>query len=523
MKICAAHLIVFLIVCCTSLCHAATMLQGVPIYVTGDFGEPTWSPGAGAGPTGSPEDFRLYDDGKTNGDQMADDGIWTCVVEGYFLAFEDFQWKIASPGWAPINAPNSSQTNLFNYADENGVAGFVFDTNLQEDGLRPDVGFPNRYGFAYSPTLWNSLPPASSVSITGDFQTQLGGAENWIGTDQSSQMILIDNGSGFDETAGDGIYTGSVNNLFEGTYEYKVTLNFEDFTTPKYGALGFSTGGDNLRFSVLNASDTVIILFDSQRGRVGQSTGVPLEGPPFFAHSTIWGDGFSFVEELSSAMNNMYSRVFTVAEPGTHTFRIRDKALREYPLSGNYPFTTNTPNQEVLVVFDQNEYSDAFYPNTNLVFVIDPTTKQPLNEWDYVQPVGDWMIDFGGAADWNADDFGFAAFDEGDPHDGDVIAGDGVYSLRIETAATAANRQLKAVARRIGIADGIWDIQLGGEGEGITFQTTNTNIPFSYTPGTYTFQVDTLTGRVGAGDIPPQRPSLDNLGTTVSISDWQLW
>lgn len=524
MKIFAQSIIALFILSQINFTFSAETLEGVPIYATGDFGEPTWTPGTGAGPTSTAEDFRLYDDGTTNGDEIADDGIWTCVVEGYFLAFEEFPWKIASPGWAPINAPNSSTDNIAGYADEDGKVTFIFDTNVQNDGLRPDVGFPNQYGYAYSPTLWDGLPPVFAVSLTGDFQTLLGGAENWIPTDTSSQIELVDDGAGFDVTADDGIYTGTVSGLPEGTYEYKVTLNYEDFTTPKYGALGFSTGGGNLRFSVFESSETVVIVFDSERGRVGQSSSeVSLIGPPFYAHSTAWSDGFSGVEELNDSSNNLYSKVFTVAEPGEYTFRIRDKALTEFPVSGDYPFITTSPNQEVLVIFDQNVYSDLYYPQKNLVFIVDQETKQSLNEWDYVQPVGDWMIDFGGATDWNADDAGFVAFDEGDPRDGDAVAGDGVFSIQITTSATASNRQLKAVARRIGVEDDIWDIQLGGAGEGITHLTTNTNIPFSYSAGTYTFQIDTLTGRVGVGDSPPQRPSFEALGSEVSVQHWELY
>lgn len=58
-----------------------------------------------------------------------------------------------------------------------------------------------------------------------------------------------------------------------------------------------------------------------------------------------------------------------------------------------------------------------------------------------------------------------------------------------------------------------------GPGEGITWNTTKTNMSFCYTPGTYTFQVDTLTGRVGVGTTPPKRPSLT---APVKIENWSL-
>ena len=499
--------------------HGANTPEGFPIYVTGDFSEPTWNPGTGAAPGGTAEDLRLFDDGTSNGDEVADDGLWTCVVTG-LVPWDEIDWKIASPGWSPVNVPTSSPENLRAIVPDSGTVAFYLDTNPKNDGLIPDVGLPNQHGFAYTPSVWEYVKMMGTISLSGSFQTQLGGESDWEPTDDTSQIILTDDGTGMDETAGDGIYTGSVTGLAAGSYEYKGVIDFEDWDWPKFTSMGFSQGGGNLRFAVIDSSDVIVFQLDARTARLGAVSASLSFGPPFFAQSAAWGEGFSELEDLGNEVSGAYRKVFTVNEPGTYTFRIRDRALREYPLSGDYPFTTTKSNQEVLVIFDRNEYGDGYEPSTNIVLIVDNATKVPLNQWEYVQPVGDWMIDFGGVSDWNADDVAFMAFDEGDPLDGDAVAGDGIYTIRLETAVSASNRSLKAVGRREGLEDGPWTIQIGGPGEGVTFETTNTNIPFSYTQGVYTFQIDTLTGRVGVGDTPPQRPSLEE---PVKVQSWSVF
>ncbi len=512
-------IILGLLISLNGIGYSADTLQDSPIYVTGGFSDPTWSPGSGAAPEGGTiEDLRLYDDGQTNGDAVADDGVWTCIVSG-FGPYETIDWKISSPGWSPINAPDSAPDNLSATADENGSISFFFDTNPQNDGLLPDVGQPNNYGFAYSGSTWDAIQPIELISLTGDFQIQLGGAADWDPTDFQSQILLYDDGNNYDEVAGDDIFTGSVTGLEPGIYEYQGVIELEDFTLPKFTAIGFSTAERNMKFNVLDSAEIIVFQCDGKRLRIGPVAGEAAAGPPFFAHSEAWGEGYTELEDIGKAIGSVYYKEFIVAEPGNYTLRIRDKSLKEYPYSGNYPFTTTEANQEVLVIFDCNQYDDGYEPSTNIVFIIDNVTKQPLNEWEYIQLVGDCMIDFGGESDWNASDEGFMAFDDGSTADGDVIEGDGVYTVRLETTATASNKLFKAVGRRLGMEDGEWDIQIGGPGEGITYQVTNNLISFSYTPGVYTFQIDTLTGRVGLGDEPPARPSLE---IPVAVNGWEL-
>ncbi len=494
----------------------ADTLLDVPIYVTGGFSEPSWEPGNGAVPNGAIEDLRLFDDGQSNGDIVADDGIWTCVVSG-LEPFQEFDWKIASPGWSPVNVPDSAPTNLWAIADENGTVSFMFDTNFQNDGLLPDVGQPNSIGFAYSESTWDALQPIDTISLTGNFQTQLGGDIDWDFYNEESQILLRDDGNGFDQIEGDDIFTGSVTGLQNGTYEYRGIIEFDDVYFPEFTAIGLANAERNLKFNVLDSSEEIVFQLDAKKSRLGPIGDSSSPGPPFYAHSAAWGNSFTNTEDMGNALDLVYRKIFTVVEPNNYTVRIRDKSLKEYPVSGSYPFTTTEPNQEVQVVFDQNQYEDDYEPSSNIVFIVDNKTKSPLNQWEYVQLVGDCMIDFGGESDWNADDSGFEAFDQGIVSEGDQVADDGVFAIRIQTDATAANKQLKAVGRRLDMGDGQWDIQIGGPGEGLTINTTNTNIPFSYTPGEYTIQIDTLTGRVGVGSIPPERMSFE-----VSVGGWEL-
>ncbi len=176
-----------------------------------------------------------------------------------------------------------------------------------------------------------------------------------------------------------------------------------------------------------------------------------------------------------------------------------------------------------MVIFDPTTHSDPYYPQSHFVLVVDAVTKEALNEWDYVQPVGNWMVDFGAGDDWAPEDSTVEAYDDGDPADGDVAAGDSVYAARLETTATNENRDLKAVGMRAGYDDGQWFLQFGGPIDGITREGNNSTSQFSYAPGFYTFQIDTLTGRVGVGDTLPERPSLGDPVASSSVGHWSLY
>ncbi|HNM46879.1 MAG TPA: hypothetical protein PKH51_07660, partial [Candidatus Sumerlaeota bacterium] len=96
------------------IASAATQLQGVDIFVTGaksDFSGPgglgSFSPGTGLGPNGTAAELRLFDDGLTNGDVTADDGIWTCRVTN-FVAGDSLVWKVASAGFGTVNTPDDN-------------------------------------------------------------------------------------------------------------------------------------------------------------------------------------------------------------------------------------------------------------------------------------------------------------------------------------------------------------------------------------------------------------------------------
>ncbi len=507
--------VVFVIAIGTTV-FAADTLQGVAIYATGGWTEPTWSPGDATAPGGG--DLRLYDDGATNGDEVADDGIWTCVVSG-LNSGQELEWKIASAGWDPVNVPAD---NLRVFVPSNGTVVFKLDVNLKDDGLLPDVKDANEDGIAYSPTMLDRIRTASSVSLTGAFGGQLGGSD-WTPTDIAGHVVLNDDGQGADETAGDDIYTGNVTGLNPGTYGFKGVLNLESWDTAKFTNQGFiANGGGNLEFVVGASTDEILFKLDAETQRIGaiNQSFNPVPGPPWFAHSDDWGVVFTDTEMLYAQSDGTFKKVFTIPTAGDHEVRIRDQAGAQYPGSNNYPFTTTSDNQDVLVIFDPTEHTDPYYPQSNILLVVDAVAKTPLNEWEFVQPVGDFMEDFGGS-NWTTEDINFEAYDDGYAEDGDVAAGDAVYAIRLETSATNSDRSLKAVGYRAGKGDGSWKIQFGGPGDGLTISGDNSLSKFSYTPGLYTFQIDTLTGRVGVGDTLPERPSLDD--PTTKVDSWSLY
>ena len=499
--------------------NAADTLQGVAVYVTGDFTDPGWSPGEAIAPDGTVEGLRLYDDGATNGDAVADDGLWTCIVPGYSPG-QELEWKVANLGWDPVNVPSS---NLTTWVPSDGVMEFFLDTNFKGDGFLPDVEGNTEDGIPYTPSLLEVIRNADSVSLTGAFQGQLSGQDNdWSPEDPAGQILMKDDGAAPDETANDGIYTGTVTGLSPGTYGFKGVLDFESWDTAKFGSLGYvRNGGDNIEFIIGASTDVVTIFIDGNTARTGAFNADynPIPGPPWFAHSELWGEVFTDAEMLGAEADGTFRKIFTVSTAGDHELRIRDQAGAQFPGSGGYPFTTTSDGQDVLVIFDPTTHNDPYYPQSNFVLAVDASTKAPLNEWDYVQPVGNWMVDFGGS-DWSPDDSNFAAFDEGDPVDGDVVAGDAVYAARLEALVAADDRELKAVGLRTGAGDENWFIQFGGASDGLTVDGNNSTSRFGYTPVFHTFQIDTLTGRVGVGDAVPERPSLQD---PVPVGDWQLY
>ena len=280
--------------------NAADTYQGVAIYVVGGFTNPGWSPGDAMAPDGTVEGLRLYDDGATNGDAVADDGLWTCVVSGYGSG-DLLEWKVASPGWDPVNVPSE---NLTTFVPSNGVVAFYLDAVLKDDGFLPDVKDNNEDGIVYSTSLLQAIQNASSVSMVGSFQSELSGTENdWSPDDPAGQIVLKEDGGAPDDMANDGVYTGSATGLNPGTYGGKGTLNYENWDFAKFGNLGYvKNGGGNIEFVVGDASNVVVIKLDGNTARTGAFSEDynPIPGPPWFAHSEDWGEVFTDVEKLSA-------------------------------------------------------------------------------------------------------------------------------------------------------------------------------------------------------------------------------
>lgn len=504
------------------IASAATQLQGVDIFLTGsksDFSGPgglgSFSPGTGLGPNGTAAELRLFDDGTTNGDVTADDGIWTCRVTN-FVVGDSLVWKVASSGFGTVNTPDDNNSVI---VPPSGIITFYLNANTLNDGFKPDTGSsPTADGFVYTDQLPGAIAAATSIQVTGDYTSELGGAD-WTPADPNS-VVLTDAAAGI---LGDNLYGGTVTGLPGGSYQFKVTQN-QSFTPPALGAPGYATGGGNHGFSVLGPSDVVTFTADANTGRVRANNPSLVAGPPFYAQSTGWSTGFSAAEDMGAAVGNVYLKSFTVATPGTYSVRIRQGLGNPFPNTGDYPFTTTAPNQSVLVVFDRNTYADGYTPTTDLVLVLDNTTRTSLNTWSKVQVVGDYMVDFGGAGNWDA---GNAAFDLSDTGPGvGSTASDQIFSATLVPFLTGSGKSVKAVGQRTGVIppDSGFTVQLGGSQDTITVNGNNSvDTSFGYMASTaVTFVVDAITGRhaVSASPAAPTRASYFTVG---AVDNWTMY
>ncbi|MCC6547221.1 hypothetical protein IT570_08640 [Candidatus Sumerlaeota bacterium] len=502
---------------------AAIQLQGVDIFITGsksDFSGPGglggFSPGTGLGPNGTAAELRMYDDGLTNGDVTADDGIWTTTVTN-FVPGDSLIWKVASAGFGTVNTPDDNNNVI---VPGSGTITFYLVSNTLNDGYKPDTGSsPTVDGFIYTDQLPSTVAAATSIQVTGDYTSELGGVD-WTPADPNS-VTLTDAGAGI---IGDNLYGGTITGLPGGTYNFKVTQN-QSFTPPAFGAPGYATGGGNHSFSVLGPSDTVTVTLDAARARVRAFNPSLVAGPPFYAQSSAWGTGYTALEDLGTAVGNIYQKTFTVATAGTYSVRVRQGLGNPFPNSGDYPFTTTAANQDVLVVFDRNDYSsDGYTPGTDLVLVLDKNTRASLNTWTKVQVVGDFMTDFGGAGNWDA---GNSAFDLSDAGPGvGATAGDQIFSATLSPFLTGSGKQVKAVGQRTGVAppDSGFTVQLGGSVDGITVNGNNAaDSSFSYTASTpVIFVVDAITGRHDVA-ASPGAPTRAAYFSPSSVSDWSMY
>lgn len=480
------------------------MAQGqVPaaVYLTGPTPElDGWGPGATAS-------LQMKDDG-TGGDAVAGDGIYTLAYTPTASTGGIIQWKCAAPGWGWSVPGDNSICKL----TTGTVTKFCVDTNTKGDGWVPDPDGAGTKGFAYTiPALYGA---SDVIRVTGGF-------DGWNNTDAAA--VMHDDGLNGDQTAGDGIYTLALPSMTPGTQEFKITVNGSwSNTISKTGYC--SNDGGNSAFNVLASTDNVKIMFNAATGRVKVSNDNPSlnPGPPFFATSDAWGTALDNTTKLyddgtmgdKTAGDKIYSRQFTVynAPALEQSLQIKQFVGPTYPATGNYPIQVTTGTQ-CLVQFDTNTYSDGCAPSTRFVWT-DPATRRTVS---YVQAVGDFMVDLGNSDNWISGAPAFQLFDAG--ANGDVTSGDGIYAKTF-TAPALTGKQFKAV----GSEGGSWKYQFGGPGEGATVNGNNTSMIFSTAGGALTFQVDTVTGRVGVGAAKPTRPSTINAVPAVSaVSDWSLF
>lgn len=487
--------------------------DGVPFYVAGDPAPLNFSPGS------EPSHEFV---------ETSESGVYEVTISGFTVG-ETYQYKAASAGFSSVNIPDAGFDNKLFIAESTDVT-FVLDTNVKNDGGIPDYDGPNGLGILFNDNVRLMVENATAFELVGSFQEALSGETgvNFTPGGDGSVPLVDDND--------DGIFIAEITGIPGGTYQFKAVIN-ESFDVA-FSNAGFRQGGPDLSFDVFSTDDTVTITYDSNTDRmfIETESGIELPGESgrFFAFSSGWLAGIDTIEELEldfDGINNLYTRVFTVEEPGDYRLRVREgDDSNEWPNTGEYPFTTTEANQEVLVVFDRNTYTDGAQPASDFVFIIEnPADEEDpivgLNTWDRIQPVGDWQDAFGGA-NFDTGQVFFEANDDGT--NGDLAAGDDVWTLVAEAFQAVDADQVKAVGARAGTSDGGFFIQFGGTDDGVTISGNNSAFPFDFTPGMYTFQVDTITGRMlvtrsTSAPFVPQRSELFGGEPSAADEGWNLY
>jgi hypothetical protein len=412
---------------------------------------------------------------------------------------------------------------------------FTLETVPRNDGFVPDVGSGDTpTGFVYT-SAWRTWVDAnaSQLRVVGNFQSELGG-NDW---DQANGPVMSDTLGG--DPANDGIYKYSMTGLPSGSYDFKILvkpINDPVPYDPSFTNRGLAKAfGSSLSFSVIAPTDTITIILDANTGRTKVTNNNPQAnpGPPFFATSSAWSTALDGTTQLTDQNNGLFTRVFTVPNPGDYQVRVKQYVGRDFSATGDYPFTTTVAGQQVLVVFDRNNYTDGYLPATDFVVVLDSATRTSLNSWEYAQVI--IGIDGPGGAD--CDDFGFGGdFDPNFPafqaqDNGvfpDTTAGDQIFSRSITpTANDDPNPQRKFVARRTGKGDTGYKVQAGGALNGLTIDGNNEDIPIpAYTAGTpVTWKADLVTGRTGISTSGPLADPVRGIYFTPnsSVLDWTMF
>jgi hypothetical protein len=427
-----------------------------------------------------------------------------------------FQWKVTDGTWSNT-APTNGQQNANARAETLDPIQLRCDFNATNDGWIPDVGVNSQNGVLYTvPKVWHGLV---AVGLPGDFNS-------W----STTATLCHDDGVAPDQTAGDGIYTGSFT-ASPGSYQFLAVPVYDmtvggvfDFKLSKFGI----SDGDNLSM-VVTSNDPVTVYVDSNKGRIKwESAAPPITYPCAVSScwSTVPGTETRLFDDGTNgdkvASDNIYSRAFTVTTPSgaVNTVQVIEGG-NFYPATGGYPFKATT-GTVVIVSYDKNSYSDGYQPSTKIVWV-NPSSR--ILPGDPVGPTGvfvtgDFPSLFGGT-DWTPGDPLMQLLDNG--INGDTLAGDQIYAITFPGSMipTITALNWKATGQT-------WEWQYGTPDNGFTYHGNNPNQPLNATAGQdLVFKVDAVNGRAGYGQptlANPTRPAAAVFNNSPSgIADWQLF
>lgn len=503
-------------------------------YVTGSFNG--WSPGSGTFAGGGGVEATEIDSVEGVLNELLVPAAIHDLTPG-----DQHEFKITFNNWDNA-VPND---NVWFYAPATGTdITFYWDRRTLDDGFLPDGSI------IYTSAARSSLESTTTVAIVGDVYP---GGDNWNPTSPNN-TLLTDAGSGETE---DGLWGATITGLALGSYEFKIAVDAdpddENGWARQITPIGMTTNGPNFSFSVSGPDDVVTVLLDLDTARVSvdvEGDEIP-EDPNYYAF--LWtndatsndtrGDRTplpgldAFGPDTVLIDNGSYfARAFTIADPGDYLVRVRQFDGTNYPDSGPYPFSTTSANQEVVVIFDRNEYTDGYLPATDFVVVLgeEPAGQRSfLNQWSRVQLVGPQSA-FRIGDDFDNPEAGF--------NKTETVVGSQIYAFTDTASFPGENKQVKSVLSRVGgyeNSEDYWVIQAGGEIDGLTF-TGNNNAelnPYDFASGTaYTIKTDAVTGRVGTNAVlsgdknvaDPDRgaeyfTAQSGNTTETSASDWLMF
>ena len=223
------------------LTTAVLVLVAVPAFATAPYFAPGdyqgWDINTAA---------ELKDDGVAP-DAAAGDGIYTADV--VIATAGAYQYKVAETGWAAA-WPGSGNSWFITGADGETVT-LTFDENSYADGWLPDSFWP-----------MSSHTTGATYTLVGSIGSQVGG-NDW---DPAGTLFLLDDGTGGDLVAGDGIYTFCAIVATAGNYEWKVAVNGD--WAQQFGVDGPSVNAATQFIDVLADGDIWCFELDLNMGRV---------------------------------------------------------------------------------------------------------------------------------------------------------------------------------------------------------------------------------------------------------------